>query len=336
MPVNPQYEKNQELEQYLVTLNKALMPSEKKLVEQHAESGQRFPTLLKIGLPRVGGTLLTQWAMSSGAFYIPSNFLSRFYSTPCVGALITELLRNPNYDYKGELSDIRRDFGFSSDIGKTAGVLAPHEFWYFWRSKLHLPETPVSNEEFVEKSDLEYFLRTLDALKGIAQKPVFLKGHLVNFYLPSLARSNANLIYVHLRRDILDVAQSLYYARIKWNGTDKRWFSHRPREFPLISDLSPIYQVVGQAYFIEKTILDSVELLGQRYFCADYKQLCHSPKSLYDDIVHMVLEHSGVEVDLPPYAGPAEFRYSSRPDAKLRSQMAPALEYFRSNFGGID
>src|SRR5690554_2598023 len=151
------FEKNKSLDQFLGELNKALLPSERTLEEQYAEKGRGLPTVLKVGLPRVGGTLLTQWASSSGAFYLPSNFLSRFYGVPCTGALITELLRNPAYDYKDEFSDVNRETGFSSDIGKTSILLAPHEFWYFWRDKLNLPEVPVSNEEFLEKSDITAF-----------------------------------------------------------------------------------------------------------------------------------------------------------------------------------
>jgi hypothetical protein len=167
------FAKNQKLDEFLPKLSQALLPTETRLEEEYTQTGKKIPTVVKIGLPRVGGTLLTQWAASFDRFYLPSNFLSRFYAVPCTGALIEELLRNPAYDYKDEFSDINRQIQFSSDIGKTKGILSPHEFWYFWRHRLFLPDIPTTHEEFVEKSDFNAFNRSLHALKGIVRKPVF-------------------------------------------------------------------------------------------------------------------------------------------------------------------
>ncbi len=327
------FDKNKSLDQFLIEMNQALWPSEQALEEQYARRGQAFPTVLKIGLPRVGGTLLTQWAASSGAFYLPSNFLSRFYGAPCTGALITELLRNPSYDYRDEFSDVNRQTGFSSDIGKTSGLLAPHEFWYFWRHRLHLPDVPVENSEFLEKSDLAQFHRSLDALKGIVARPLFLKGHLVNFYLDAFSRSGGNFVYFHLKRDLLDVAQSLYFARLKWHGSDSIWFSHKPREFQEIKHLDPVHQVVGQVYFIERTILEVAETLGDRYLAFDYEQLCKKPAKVHGELLNAVSAFSQSGLEGTGYSGPESFTFSSHPDPELRPYMESALAYFQHKYG---
>ena len=328
------FAKNQKLDKFLIKLNQALLPTETKLEEEYADKGKQLPTVIKIGLPRVGGTLLTQWAASSGSFYLPSNFLSRFYAVPCTGVLIEKLLRNPEYDYKDEFSDINRDIQFFSDIGKTSGLLALHEFWYFWRHRLHLPDIPTTQEKFIKKSNLYTFNHSLNALKGIIGKPLFLKAHLVNFYLESFSKHVDNFIYFHLKRNLLDVAQSLYFARLKWHQNENKWFSHKPRNFHSLKVLDPIYQVVGQVYFIEKATLQAIPTLGDRCFEASYRDLCESPEDVYKRLTAVIQKKTQFQIS-DAYCGEKKFNFKSNPDPLLRPKMEKALDYFISNYGKL-
>lgn len=330
------FSKNTQLDQYLQRLNRILQPSEQLLIDELSQTDVRkqFPTVIKIGLPRTGGTLLTQWALSSGLFYLPTNFLSRFHRVPAVGTLISELIANPELDYRSEFSDVKRIVEFSSDIGKTRGLLAPHEFWYFWRSYLHLPDVPVTDAEFVEFSRFPEFNAAVLAMQAITQKPLFLKGHLVNFYLDAVIDRFDNFVFFHMRRNLVDVAKSLYRARIKWTGTENAWFSHKPRQYDQLKDLEPIEQVAGQVYFIEAEIESKRSTLGDRYLSVDYETICNEPRKTFDELVVAINKFSDTRIDRP-YQGPEEFHPSARSEPDLDEKFRSAFRTFYNNYGPL-
>src|SRR5690625_7005231 len=96
--------KNNNLEERLSHLNDLLHQLE--LIELNGETITVFQTLFIIGSPRPGSTLFTQWLASLGTCAYPSIFLSRLYIAPYVGAVIFEIVTNPEYQYGYEFSDI--------------------------------------------------------------------------------------------------------------------------------------------------------------------------------------------------------------------------------------
>jgi hypothetical protein len=329
------FEKNEALDEFLQQLNRALLPAEDLLRDEARTLEKSFPTVIKIGLPRTGGTLLTQWALATGTFYLPSNLLSRFFLTPSVGALIVKLISDPSLDYRDEFIDVNRAISFSSEIGKTKGLLAPHEFWYFWRNHLHLPDVPTSLTEFEQRSDFSRFNLSIRSIQAISGRPLFLKGHLVNFYLPVIESRAENFLYLHLRRDLGAVALSLYKARVKWQGSVDRWFSHKPRQYDMIKDLSPEHQVAGQVYFIEKEIEDAKDLLGDRHVTIDYHTLCKDPKGTFEALHRQISKYS--RVDVPGrYEGPESFQPSEPADSHVLAKLKKAIETFYDRFGSLE
>jgi hypothetical protein len=155
---------------------------------------------------------------------------------------------------------------------------------------------------------------------------------LVNFYLESFTKHAENFVYFHLKRDLLDAAQSLYFARIKWHGNDKVWFSHKPRNYYEIQGLDPIFQVVGQVYFIEKATLGAKSALGDRYFEANYRDLCECPAEVYQGLLATIQDRTSFDMD-GTYCGSHGFKFKSEPDSILRPKMEKALEYFISTYG---
>jgi hypothetical protein len=328
------FHKNNKLDLYLTKLGASLAPAEKAILNNPEQTNSNYPTVIKIGSPRVGGTLLTQWAASGSAFFNPTNFLSRFFKTPVIGTLINELLSNPNFDYRDEFADIQRNLRFSSDIGKTSGLLAPHEFWYFWRHFLHLPDVPTTDEEFLKHSDFDSFSKSLKGMQAITGKSLFLKGHLINFYLEAFLTKVPDVFFFYLKRDIRDTALSLYKARIKWTGSAQNWFSHKPRSFGVLQEFDPVKQVVGQVYFIEKEIQSKLSNLSERCFSATYEDLCRHPSKIYKELVGRVNRITGSDLD-PTYTGPNEFSTSQHHATELDVQIEDAINYYFEQFGPL-
>lgn len=329
------YNKNQSLDEYLKLLAVALQPSEEKLLEDASATSSALPTVVKIGSPRVGGTLLTQWASTGNLFYNPTNLHSRFYAVPIVGALMNRLLADPSFDYRDEFGDICRQLGFGSSIGKTSGVLAPHEFWYFWRHFLHITDVPCDYATFLERSDFCRFEKSMKGIQHVEGKSLFLKGHLVNFLLEPFHSKMSNMIYFHLKRSIIDTARSLYCARVEWMGDSLKWFSHKPPEYEILSTLDPYHQVVGQIYFIEREMQRVSGILGDRYFESSYVDFCRDPKGVYLRIADKMDSFCDREV-IPKYTGPSEFSPSHRSSSELDRKLESALAFFIREYGEID
>ena len=329
------YDKNQVLEEYLRDMASALQPSEEKLLEDLSGAGSELPTVIKIGSPRVGGTLLTQWASSGNLFYNPTNLHSRFYAVPVVGALLNRLLSDPDLDYRDEFGDLNREVKYGSSIGKTNGVLAPHEFWYFWRHFLHITDVPSKADVFLEKSDFDRFGRSIQGIQKIQGKSLFLKGHLVNFLLEPFHSRINNVVYFHLKRSIIDTARSLYRARVEWTGSEQNWFSHKPPEYEELRLMDPYHQVIGQIYFIEREIHRVAPLLGAAYYSVDYEAFCGEPAKVYSQICE-VMNSKSTERLSSEYWGPTEFIASKKSSPELDGELMKALDYFMEKYGEID
>ena len=98
----PQFRRNEALESLLDELSGYF-----ELIEASIEERFDYPTmppLFLVGNPRSGTSLFMQFLSLTKSFAVPSNLLSRFYYAPFLGAKIQELLTNPKYDFKNELT----------------------------------------------------------------------------------------------------------------------------------------------------------------------------------------------------------------------------------------
>lgn len=324
------YEKNNNLEDILKKINTLLKPVE--VEEASKVSEPKFPNLFLIGGPRCGSTLLTQWAAGLDAFSYPSNFLSRFYEAPYIGALIYNMVTKPEYQYRDEFSDINSDFKLSSSIGKTKGFKAPHEFWYFWRRFMTFPDVPFSEKEFEEQFDFNLFQKELVLIqKAFDNKPFLFKAKIANWYLRPLNENINNAIYIHLYREPVAMTRSLLKAREKWVGTRDKWFSWKPREYEMLKKMDVYHQVAGQIYFLEKEILKQKEFLGLKYISFSYEEFCKNPKAVYMKIMNKIQQFASDFV-IPEYEGEKKFEISN-PVSEEDEHILEAFAYFEKKYG---
>jgi len=327
------FEKNLNLENILRQINSLLEPVEKEKMQL---KGNDFsvPSILQIGSPRSGTTFFTQWMASNGVFSNPTNFLSRFYGAPYIGALIYEMLVNPKYNYRNEFIDIANNFEFKSEIGKTKGFNAPHEFWYFWRNNFKFPDVPVPNSIFLKSADFNSFNQELSLIQQVFNKPFTIKAHIVNWYLESVSNNMKNAIYIHIPRNPVANIRSLMRARKNWTGDINKWFSWKPREYSAIKDLDVYHQVAGQIYFIEKTILEDRKYLGDRYLMFSYEELCNNPEEIYHKVLNKVNQFSQKKIK-KSYTGEKQFTISNPKTEFDDKKIEKAYQYFIDNYGEL-
>lgn len=327
------FEKNTSLEDLITHLNDLLKEPELSQIKNIENARWDYPVFYLIGTPRSGSTLFTQWIASTKAFAYPSNFLSRFYKAPYIGALIYEMVTNDKYQYRDEFVDINEEINFSSSIGKTKGFKAPHEFWYFWRRFFDFPEPPSAGATFLKEFDADTYKKEVLLLQKAFKKPILFKSHIINPYINEFSNLVEQAYFIHLYRDPISTIRSLLKARKKWTGSRGKWFSWKPRKYDKIKDMDVYHQVAGQVYFLEKEILKKRSNLGNKYLSFSYEELCSDPEDIYKKIKDKVDNH--LSFKMPEYKIDTKFDISN-PKSEDDKFIREAYNFFVEEFGKLE
>ncbi len=278
----PPYRRNPLLETLLEELNAVLARAEDPLCD--SAGSPRWPVVFVVGVPRSGTTLVMQWLAASGLVSYPSNLLARFFRAPYVGARIQQMLTDPRYAFRDELDTLRctTDPELSSDLGKTRGVLAPNEFWYFWRR--FFPEAGADWRAGAGSAGLEppaRFVAELALLERAFERPFALKAVIADWNIPFLDGLFPQALFLYIRRDPLFSAQSLLQARERYYGDRRHWYSFRPPEYERLRRLDPVEQVVAQVCATRSAVERGLaQVAEQRRLTIQYEDFCADTQQL--------------------------------------------------------
>ncbi|MTT52801.1 hypothetical protein F1529_09930 [Alcanivorax sp. VBW004] len=268
---------NEKLDRLISQLRMLLAP-----VQQSVNDYSVFPSHPLIGIvgcPRSGTTFMTQLLAATGAVSYPSNLLSRFAYAPHIGALIQQLLMNPEYDLGQEFADLRSSNEFSSNVGKTRGALGINEFFHFWRRFFPHHDPGHLTEGELEEVEIENLRREVGSIQAVYGKPFMSKIMMLQYNLAYFAEKMPELKIVYVQRDPLYLMQSVSQARIKYYGSNKVWWSVKPKEYSFLKDQEPPAQVAGQVLFSEQAIYNQLKALPEdRWIMASYEDVCESPR----------------------------------------------------------
>jgi hypothetical protein len=303
------FRRNEKLEELLHELTALLEPVEERVLERFHMP--RYPAVFVVGAPRCGSTLMMQWLADTGRFAYPTNLLSRFYGAPYVGAKIQQLLTAPEYNFNDEILDFSGEISFSSDLGKTRGALAPNEFWYFWRRFFPITEPGYVDEGDLERADGPKFVAELAAIESVFDKPLAMKGLLLQLNISFLSSLFDKVLFLFVRRHPFYNIQSLLEARLRYYGDRHAWYSIKPREYDLLQDLEPIEQVAGQVFFTTCAIERDLGRIGAaRGLVVDYEEFCQRPARVFEQIKAR-FSQQGFRVDWA-YTGPEQFHSTNQ------------------------
>ena len=283
---NTKHARNGELEQLLADLARDLAVGSDR--PPAAADGPARPTVFLVGNARSGTTLAMQWLAAGGAFTYPTNLVSRFPTAPWVGERILRMLTDPTCDHRGELTlgaDARPE-PWTSDLGKTKGLLEPHEFWYWWRR--FLPDAPVAEPE-VDEAGMR---RELAAWEAVGDKPLLMKGLIADWCLPWLARVLPGALFIHVIREPVCIMGSLLKVRREFYGDESDWYSFRPPQYDQLRHLRPVDQVAGQVWHTRQAVTDALEAMpAQRSFTLAYEELCAAPGEVHGRLTRWLAVH---------------------------------------------
>jgi hypothetical protein len=276
------YRKNDSLEKSLADINSLLFGLEKDIIQNFKKN--KYPIIFILGNPRSGSTLLLQWFASLGCFGYPTNIISRFFKAPYIGAKIQKVLAE--FDFKGEIFDPSYEKKFYSDLGKTKGPLAPHEFWYFWRRFFQYNEIQKLDDNALEKINTGLLLSELAALESELEKPLVFKGMMFNWNVEFLNEIFDNALFINLRRNYLHNMDDIFYARKSFFGDTNKWYSFKPPEYSVLKSKNPEAQVAGQVVYTDRYIREQFKRIPlEKYLNIEYEELCINPAKIYKSIL---------------------------------------------------
>jgi hypothetical protein len=277
------HKKNLNLENIFPELEKILGPAESLLLKGIEKP--KLPIIFIVGCARSGTTLIYQFLASLGVFCYPSNLLSRFYYAPYIGARIQQLL--VDYDKKEEIFRDKNGIGFNSELGKTFGALAPHEFWYFWNRFFLFKNKQQLSIHNLKLVDTQTFLKELAAIQTVFEKPLVMKAMNMNWHIPFLAGLNENIHFLFVKRKTEYNAQSLLLTRKKFFGDYKQWYSFKPPNYDHLIVKGFVEQVVEQVKSTNDAINEGLKKIDKSSFTiVEYEKFCESPLKEIKSIFH--------------------------------------------------
>lgn len=309
----PRYARNTRLEGLLEELSGLLAPAEKAALDL-APSSEK-PTVLVVGAPRSGTTLMTQWLAASGAFAYPTNMLSRFFMAPAVGARIQQLLTDPRFAHGDELAGFADQVDFQSNLGKTKGPLAPNEFWYFWRR--FLPTVDIERiGERMNEVDFDGLRQSLAAMAAVFEKPLMMKGMMLQYDLGAFAERLPNTLFIHVERDAPANVRSLLDARERFFGDTSSWYSAKPPEYEALVGLPPVNQVAGQVVHTNRHIAQALDSLPfHRSLHVQYEEFCQDPTTTWSKLAERMCAFDEAIPASHPDTTPFRATRRAEPDA---------------------
>ncbi len=266
----------------------------------------KYPIIFIVGAHRSGTTLLLQWLANTTEFSYPTNLLSRFYMAPILGAKIQLLLTDEKYNFRNELFEFRNfRIDYESKNGKTKGVLAPNEFWFFWRRFLPFKDIDyLPSVELKNKMDKETLMRELYGVANVFRKPFVLKAMIMNYNLDLLDLIFKKAIFIYIKRDPLSNILSALEARKRQYGNIETWYSFKIPEYDELKKLNPYEQVAGQIYYINKAVEIGLSRISKdKKIIVQYEEFCRKPEDTYNQLkeklkyfnIHISSEYKGVE-----------------------------------------
>ena len=293
-----QFERNAALEEFLLEINTAFETSEVFFMNKYESSD--WPIVFIIGPPRSGTTLLLQTFASSGVISYPTNFMSRFYKTPTVGARLQQMLTEEQFAFRDEFDDIDKKINFFSRNGKTRGLLAPNEFNYVWK-KIVPDEGALANiyGGFTPDDGISKLRQSFSAVASVFGKPFALKSIIFNHRIDLLIKLAERPLIVQMTREPEQVIASMLAARERQFGDKRAWYSYKVPEYRQLRDLAPEEQVAGQIHSLETAIEKGLsEIPVKNKLSISYREFCEDPRSNFDRLVEK-LEGLGGAVGAP-------------------------------------
>lgn len=256
------------------------------------------PTFI-VAPPRAGTTLTMQliaWAIPT-SYFSNLTWLSRLilgYPLPGTTAWLARWLPRTRY--------LR---SFESDYGRTRGAAAPTDGEFIWNTLFESGNNAVDPNDVTPDQHREIY-RAVAATERAFGLPFVNKTTVLSLRIRALVKMFPNALFIHVTRNPLDVAQSIFRAR---KSKYPNWLGPRPPQCEDVSNKTILEQVCEQVHYVEENIARERSAVGEsRFLTVAYKDVCDRPLRELERIAAF-MNHHGVPAAIIR-AVPDSFDYS--------------------------
>lgn len=257
-----------------------------------------WPPIFILGVPRSGTTLLSQIMINSFEFAYFPNIANRFYMAPISA---TKICIKFNSGYHSE---------YISNFGVEKGWMALSEGgniwnrWYPYEKREGFNYTPAGYLSTFEKKTIYQLIARQTYL---FQVPFMTKNVKMSVRLRSLHEIFPDALFIHIKRDPVNVALSILAIKRKLNMV---WFSAMPKEIEQIKQLPDLDKVCYQVRFLEKNIEEDIQIFNpDQYLIVKYEKLCSFP-SMELHKIELFLQQHGCKLKKRDFKIPLSFELS--------------------------
>ncbi|MGM0529777.1 MAG: sulfotransferase [Bacteroidota bacterium] len=220
-----------------------------------------LPAIFILAPPRSGSTLLYQLLIEAFHNVHLTNLQNLLFSTPMLGSFLSDWLCNKQ---RANFQSIR---GFVPGMcGEAEGM----KFWKYWMGQGLQPDNSRLKPSRLNK------VKALLSKRYSSKEMVWISGYIGHVFCIDFLREYwPNAVFIHLYRDLVSNAYSLY------RSSPNRWFSLNPGGIQNVSR-DRYEEITRQIIRIHSIILD---YYGKDMFSLSYGELCETPHQVIKQII---------------------------------------------------
>lgn len=244
-------------------LNGLLAPVEAREIERFDRPTMR--PVFVVGAPRSGHTVTSQLLAASGAFGYITNFTSRFWLAPLIGARTQSAL------------GLEDAVDFQSVHGRTGGWSNPHEGGYFLRRFITFSATHVADRP-ITPGEVAVWRKEIAALEAFHGKPVMLRNVVYGMNMGHVAAAFPDAVIVVCHRSKPAHVASILRSRAE---AGDGWWSARPAGYEdwlgLPDEIQAVRQIDGCMNLIDRyrSVMTMIDLDIEKIQEAPRREIAH-------------------------------------------------------------
>jgi len=260
-----------------------------------------WPPIFVVGPARSGTTLVFQYMAYALRLCYVSNLTAFFMGCPALASRATACFGGCDAPEQ-----------FSSYYARTRGWRSPHQGHPIWSQWFPMGTQGEAAQHWTNKQR-RHLVGLVAAIENAYRSPFIAKWQGFAVDLQSVQCAFPQAVYIRVRRDFLQTAQSVLRGRYQLLGSPHKTFTRLPQGHDQLFSDNYIEHVAGYVLSMEEKMDRDAAMIGkERFFELTYDQFCRAPGNHVDRIREWYKKMTGAPLE-KRNPTPHEFTPSSTP-----------------------